>query len=358
MDEFNLFPDLMRWYDCLQQSKELDFTEKCRYLRPVAGADCIPMLIECLASNSVDLVQWVVNELQRLMAYSSNTTIFVSSQLSSWFRSAQQIELLSTANQRFVAQLLTNMYNKLSLICNAETFAAVLPILVFFFNSPDEELMIASCLLLAQGAEYSDNDNNIRALLNEDTAPKFLSLLDHSNAVIQAAALRIGKQHSILHVDLLVYLLIVVLAVCKIIRARSRCAQTIMNLNIFPTLGEIVRDSSNRSPETIKTILATFEYLSIDFLLYHKFVYITDVEDQLLLKELLATLAEVVALGEEPATQLQCACMIVYIYSKCSDYSFTSHYYNAWRVCKRMGIVEKALADPSSKGIETELLPL
>ena len=97
--------------------------------------------------------------------------------------------------------------------------------------------------------------------------------------------------------------------------------------------------------------------LALNALLHHHFTFIGDVEDGVLIKELLATLEEVVASGEEPVIQLQCACLIVFIYSKCRDNDLTSAFYNAWSVCKRMGILEKALADPLLGGIETEHLP-
>ena len=137
---------------------------------------------------------------------------------------------------------------------------------------------------------------------------------------------------------------------------RSQFEQTILALKILPTLGAILRSPSTDS-DVQKTITQTYKMFAINSLLHHQFTFIGDVEDGMLIKELLATLAEVVALGQEPAIQLQCACLMVYIYSKCKDYSFTSDFYHAWRVCKRMGMVEKALADPSLVGTETENLP-
>lgn len=139
---------------------------------------------------------------------------------------------------------------------------------------------------------------------------------------------------------------------------RSQFERTILTLTIFPTFGAILRGPSTYS-ETRKAIIQTFRRLVIDSLFSHHFSYIGDVEDGVLIKELLTTLAEVVAQGEdEPAIQLQSACLIVFIYSHCIDYDVSSDFYNAWRVCKQMGMVEKALADFSLQGIETGNLPL
>lgn len=131
-----------------------------------------------------------------------------------------------------------------------------------------------------------------------------------------------------------------------------------MNLKILPALGATLRKSSRLSPEARKTIVRTFEHVAIYPILYNEFSKIRDVKDQVLIEELLPALADVIALGDEPEYQLQCACLLVFIYSKCSNDDLTSDFYNAWRVCKQTGMVEKALAVPwLLKEIKIELLP-
>lgn len=90
----------------------------------------------------------------------------------------------------------------------------------------------------------------------------------------------------------------------------------------------------------------------------HEHIDINDLPEQELLQELMRTVVEVMEKGIKPELICSSACIAAYVYSKCSDDNPTSDFNKAWEVCKRLGLVEKALAHPLLEGASKKHFPL
>lgn len=128
---------MVRWF-------KLNYSQTCYNFGHAAGMDCIPTLIQCLASNCEALVLRALVELQRLVIFSYRTVRFITGQIHCNICTTRPLESLPPVNQRHIATLISSICVTTD-GCNAEAYASLLPLLLFFVHSSDENLISSIC---------------------------------------------------------------------------------------------------------------------------------------------------------------------------------------------------------------------
>lgn len=188
-----MFPELLSWHDGLEKIENLEPNKYWYSVRFEVDAGFIRTLITCIASNNEALVQKAQIELKRLVNFSDLTAESIMSELHSNINSVKSIDALSLVTQRYVADLIVCSYRKSA---QAKTvFQSVLPVLLLFLHSTDDELISGVCKVLKIVCQqYSDYF--IHVIVSDDVFPRLMTLLDHSNYTIQADAVYVGNDFS------------------------------------------------------------------------------------------------------------------------------------------------------------------
>lgn len=354
-----MFPELLSWHDGLEKIQNLEPSNYWYSVSFKVDVGCIRTLIKCLASNNEALVQRAQIELKRLVNFSGLTAESIMSELHSNINCVKSIDVLSLVTQRYIADLIVCSYRKSA---QAKTvFLSVLPVLLLFLHSTDDELISGVCKVLKIVCQQYF-DYFIHVIVSDDVFPRLMTLLDHSNYTIQADAVYVGNDFFLTctifsNCNMLFFYICCFSVVCYTVYAQRQCAQTSLALHVTPVMRTILLDASRPELTRIR-ILVFLEGFARVLLSSHTHTNINDIPEQDLLQELMRTVFEVMQKGIKPELICSSACITVYVHSKCYDENPNSDFNKAREVFKSLGLPEQALTDPFLYGTSIKHLPL